>query len=104
VIPEPLLEEAAHRFALLGDPTRLRLLSVLHAAGEVAVGDLAERAGIGRENASQHLSRLAAAGLVARRRQATSVLYRIADETLLDDICGLVCDGVRKRAAILAAG
>ena len=102
MIPEPLLEEAAHRFALLGDPTRLRLLSVLHAAGEVAVGDLAERAGIGRENASQHLSRLAAAGLVARRRQATSVLYRIADETL-DDICGLVCDGVRKRAAILAA-
>ena len=102
MIPEPLLEEAARHFALLGDPTRLRLLGVLHAMGELAVGDLAERAGIGRENVSQHLSRLAAAGLVARRRRATSVLYHIADETL-DDICALVCDGVRKRAAMLVA-
>lgn len=103
MIPEALLEEAARRFALLGDPTRLRLLSQLYLAGELSVGEVAERAGIGRENASQHLSRLAAAGLVARRRQATSVFYRVADETL-EDICALVCEGVRAHAEALAAG
>ncbi len=103
MIPEALLEEAARRFALLGDPSRLRLLSCLHAAGELSVGDLAQRAGVGRENASQHLSRLAAAGMVVRRRQATSVLYRISDETLAK-ICELVCEGVLARANALIAG
>jgi DNA-binding transcriptional ArsR family regulator len=45
LIPEALLDEAAHRFALLGDPSRLRILSTLHEAGEVPVGELATSAG-----------------------------------------------------------
>ncbi|HAC46504.1 MAG TPA: transcriptional regulator, partial [Chloroflexi bacterium] len=46
MIPETLLDEAARRFALLGDPSRLRILSTLHAAGEVPVGELADRSGL----------------------------------------------------------
>jgi ArsR family transcriptional regulator len=103
LIPEVLIEAAARRFALLGDPTRLRLLSVLHRAGELPVGELAEQAAVGRENTSQHLARLAAAGLVARRRQGTTVFYRIGDETL-DQVCALVCEGVRSTAEALAGG
>ena len=103
MIPEALLEEAARRFALLGDPTRLRILSVLHDAGELPVGELAQRANVARENVSQHLARLAAVGLVARRKDGTSVHYRVADAAL-GQICELVCAGVRERASRLVAG
>lgn len=102
VIPDTLLEEAARRFALLGDPTRLRILRTLHETGETAVGDLAEMTGITRSNASQHLGMLAAAGLVGRRRERSAVHYRIADETL-GQLCDLVCTSLRARAQALAA-
>lgn len=100
MIPNALLEEVARRFALLGDPTRLRLLRSLHEEGELSVGSLAAVTGIGRVNVSQHLNRLALAGLVARRREGTTVHYRIADPTL-DALCDLVCAGVVERARAL---
>ncbi len=102
MIPEGLLEEASRRFALLGDPTRLRLLSTLHAEGELTTGGLAEVTGIAMTNVSQHLARLTAAGLVSRRREGIHVHYRIADETL-DQLCELVCSSLRARAQTLAA-
>jgi ArsR family transcriptional regulator len=102
LIPETLLEEAARRFALLGDPSRLRILSTLHAAGEVPVGELADRSGLTRTNLSQHLSRLAAAGLVGRRREGTTIYYRVVDESL-GELCDLVCASLRERGRALAA-
>jgi DNA-binding transcriptional ArsR family regulator len=102
VIPDALLEEAARRFALLGDPSRLRVLKALHAAGEVPVGELAERTGLTRTNLSQHLSRLAMAGLVGRRRAGTMVYYRIVDDSL-GELCDLVCESLRQRGKALAA-
>jgi len=101
VIPETLLDEAARRFALLGDPTRLRLLSTLHAEGELTTGALAEQTGMAMTNVSQHLSRLMAAGLVTRRRDGIHAHYRIADETLAR-LCELVCASLRSRAQMLA--
>jgi DNA-binding transcriptional ArsR family regulator len=97
VIPDSLLEEVARMFGLLGNPTRLRLLSRLHDDGELSVSDLARRTGVGVANVSQHLNRLAIAGLVARRRHGKSVRYRIADPRL-EELCDLVCSGVRERA------
>jgi DNA-binding transcriptional ArsR family regulator len=102
VIPEVLLDEAARHFALLGDLSRLRVLGTLHESGEVSVGELAERSGLTRTNLSQHLSRLAAAGLVGRRRVGTTVYYRIVDESL-DALCDLVCKSIRQRGKALAA-
>ena len=102
LIPDALLEEASRRFALLGDPSRLRVLSVLHSAGELPVGVLAERSGLTRTNLSQHLSRLAVAGLVGRRRSGTTIYYRIVDESLTE-LCDLVCSSLRERGRALAA-
>ena len=102
MIPDSLLDEAAHRFALLGDPSRLRVLRSLHETGEMPVGQLAEHTGLTRTNLSQHLARLAAAGLVGRRRSGTTIYYRIADEKL-DDLCELVCNSLRERGRALAA-
>ncbi|HET7421366.1 MAG TPA: metalloregulator ArsR/SmtB family transcription factor [Candidatus Dormibacteraeota bacterium] len=102
MIPEALLGEASNRFALLGDPSRLRVLSILHSAGEMPVGVLAERSGLTRTNLSQHLSRLAMAGLVGRRRAGTTIYYRIVDESLAE-LCELVCTSLRERGRTLAA-
>ena len=100
-MPDALLEEVALRFALLGDPTRLRLLRALHEQGELPVGKLAAVTGIARVNVSQHLNRLALAGLVARRREGTTVHYRVSDPTV-DALCDLVCASVIERARSLA--
>jgi ArsR family transcriptional regulator len=102
VVPEGLLDEAARLFALLSDPTRLRLVSVLHEEDELPVQALAARAGCSTANASQHLNRLAIGGIVARRRQGKSVLYRIADERI-GQLCEIVCSRVRDRAERLLA-
>lgn len=102
LIPEALLDEAARRFALLGDPTRLRLLSTLHAEGELTTGALAGKAELAMANVSQHLARLMAAGLVTRRRVGIHAHYRIADESL-GELCDLVCTSLRARARTLAA-
>ena len=101
MVPEQLLQEAAHRFSLLGDVNRLRILSTLHEEGEQSTGGLAEKTGLAVANVSQHLARLMAAGLVTRRRQGAHACYSISDPTLAS-LCDLVCTSVRARAASLA--
>jgi len=94
LIPDELLARVARRFRYLGDPTRLRVLSELHGAGEASVGDVAHRSGVPLASVSQHLNRLADGGLVTRRREGTSVIYAIADPTL-ERLCEIVCATVR---------
>ena len=97
MVPDSLLVATARRFALLADPTRLRLLSTLHEAGAMPVGELAARSGVARDNASKHLARMADGGLLTRRRNGTGVIYSIADETL-SQLCDLVCSSLRQQA------
>jgi DNA-binding transcriptional ArsR family regulator len=101
-MPGGMIDRAAERFRLLSDPTRLRLLNELDLAGELPVGELAGRAGVRLSNASKHLHQLEREGLVARRRQGTTVFCSIADPTL-PELCRLVCAGLREHAAGLAA-
>jgi ArsR family transcriptional regulator len=100
-VPDHLLEETARRFRLLGDATRLRLLNVLQTDGELAVSELADRSGTSVANASKHLANLEREGIVARRRNGTTVRYRICDATIAS-MCELVCAGLRERYAGLA--
>lgn len=92
------IEAAAQRFALLGDPTRLRILHAVMEHDEMSVGAIAEMCSTSRFNVSAHLSRLAAAGIVARRREASTVFYRIDDRNL-PRICDIMCDSLRRRHA-----
>jgi DNA-binding transcriptional ArsR family regulator len=101
VVPDSFLEDVARRFALLGDPTRLKIVSVLHEGGEAGVGGIAEAAGTSVANASQHLQRLAAGGIVGRRRDGQAVCYRITDETI-EQLCAIVCGSVTRRQRQLA--
>jgi DNA-binding transcriptional ArsR family regulator len=96
-----MIEEAAHRFALLGDPTRLRILHTVMERGEMSVRAIAEAAGASRFNTSAHLNRLALGGLVARRREGSTVYYRVNDENL-PRICDWMCDSLRHQQTVLA--
>ena len=102
VVPTEVLEEAARRFALLGDATRLRLVSVLHERGEVSVGDLAEHISASVPNVSQHLNRLLLGGIVKRRREGRTALYAIADPTI-EGLCSVVCSSVSDRARVMSS-
>lgn len=87
------IEEAARRFALLGDPTRLRVLKALMEGGELSVHAVAGAAGVSRFNASAHLNRLALGKLATRRREGTSILYR-ADDRFVPRLCEIMCDSL----------
>jgi DNA-binding transcriptional ArsR family regulator len=95
-----LIEEAAHRFALLGDPTRLRILHALMERGELSVGDAADASGTSRFNASAHLNRLALGGLVERRQAGTTRYYRVSDNRL-SSVCDWICEAVQEQALAL---
>lgn len=95
-----VIEETAARFALLGDPTRLELLSALLDRGECSVGDLAATAGISPANASQHLRKLTLGGIVGRRRAGHQVHYRVVEDTIAE-LCQMVCASVQERASVL---
>ena len=80
-------EEDRHRFAAgaraLGDPKRLCVLESL-SGGEASVGELATRVSCQVPNMSQHLAVLRSAGLVAARRDGSTVYYRLADPKVLE--------------------
>lgn len=93
-------EEVARRFAALADPTRLLILDHLRRDGEAAVGVIASRVGASQQNTSKHLAVLRTAGLVARRKLGTSVLYRVGDPSvngLCDEARGCEASGRRPR-------
>ena len=75
------------RFAAVGralaDPKRLCVLETL-AAGERSVSELSRDVGCQVPNMSQQLAVLRTAGLVATRRDGTTVYYRLADARVLE--------------------
>ena len=73
------LRELAETFALLGDPSRLRLLTALLEAGELCVGDLAVGAGMGESAVSHALRLLRAHRVVAVRRAGRMAYYSLCD-------------------------
>jgi len=91
------LELVAARFRMLAEPMRLRLLNELRDR-EQTVTALVEATGAGQANVSKHLSLLADAGMVGRRKEGLNVYYFIADESLFE-LCDLVCGRLQKELA-----
>lgn len=94
---ETFLDKVAYRFKVLGEPARLKLVHALM-AGEKSVGELVGETGLNQANASRHLHSLVQAGVLARRKEANFVYYRIEDPTVFD-LCELVCNSLRARHA-----
>ena len=69
----------AKYFRGLGDPSRLRILELLHGEGELSVGALVERLGLPQPKVSNHLACLRWCGFIEARREGRTVYNRIAD-------------------------
>lgn len=93
-LPPELADLIARRFSALGEPTRLRLLNLMHDRGEASVGELAEATSSSQANVSKHLALLLGERMVARRREGSRAMYSIADPTLMR-LCDEVCTSVR---------
>jgi DNA-binding transcriptional ArsR family regulator len=72
-------EKTAELLNVAGSATRLKLLYLLGQGQDLPVGDLAERVGASLSAVSQHLAKLRMHGLVASRREAQSLYYRLTD-------------------------
>ena len=104
-VPSPISDELAElisrRFRLLAEPTRVRLFHRLR-DGEASVHELTDELGCSQQNISKHLTLLAEAGVLARRKERNSVYYRISDEEVVT-LCDQVCDSVERHLLELAA-
>jgi DNA-binding transcriptional ArsR family regulator len=70
-------ETLAHVFAALGDPTRLKLVSVLCAGGAFSISQLTETTEISRQGVTKHLNVLAEAGVVHDVKMGRERLWQL---------------------------
>ncbi|MEI7533798.1 MAG: metalloregulator ArsR/SmtB family transcription factor [Verrucomicrobiae bacterium] len=82
------LEQIATHFRLLGEPMRLKILQAV--CGESrTVNDIVSAVGATQANVSKHLSLLAAAGILTRKKEGQCVYYGLSDPLTLK-LCELV--------------
>ena len=79
-------------FAALADPSRRRMLGLLGGGGATAT-ELARELPISRQAVTKHLSQLAAAGLVASRREGRETRYTVTPEPLEEAVAWIVQAG-----------
>ena len=83
-LPAEVARQLALRFKALGDPVRLRLLSLIasHQGGEACVCELTGVFDLTGPTISHHLKVLREAGLIAGERRGTWIYYRVQPEAL----------------------
>ncbi len=86
--------KAADMLRILAHPARLRIIDLLHTAGELPVCDITDYLGIAQSATSQHLNHMRRTGLIKSDRRGKEVWYSMADQrpiALLNCICSC-CD------------
>lgn len=79
-------ERIARVFKALGDPTRVRLLSLIAASdgGEACICDLTEPVGLAQPTVSHHMKQLVDAGLATREQRGKWAYFRVVEGALGD--------------------
>ena len=98
------IRDRARRFALLGDPTRLTLLTCIHVAGPISVSDLAAATGIADTTVSQTLRHLRASQTVAAERDGRVMRYQMADASIAELLRTPGSEGARSGSATWRPG
>ena len=92
--------EAAAMLKALAHEARLMVLCQL-VEGERSAGALQDMTSLSQSALSQHLARLREEGLVATRREAQTIFYRLADPNaarILGTLAAIYCPPSRKRS------
>ena len=74
--------DLAAAFKVLGDPARLRLLSMIASDDEACACDLVEPIGKSQPTVSHHLAVLTEAGLLDREKRGKWAYYRVVPQRL----------------------
>ena len=82
---------ASRGLKAMGNRYRLEILCILAGAEEVSVQDLVAQVGTSQSNISQHLSILRDKRILASRKDANKVYYRIGDPKILQ-LMGIMRD------------
>jgi ArsR family transcriptional regulator, arsenate/arsenite/antimonite-responsive transcriptional repressor len=83
-LDEAAADDLATAFKVLGDPARLRLLSLIASApsGEMCACDLVEPLGRSQPTISHHLAVLVEAGMLTRDKRGRWAWYRVVPHRL----------------------
>lgn len=76
------IERASRSLKAMSHPLRLKILCVL-GDREISVQDIVEQVGTSQSNISQHLGILRDKGILATRKDANRVYYRVGDARTL---------------------
>jgi len=76
------IERASRSLKAMSHPLRLKILCTLEAR-EISVQDIVELVGTSQSNISQHLAILRDKGILASRKDANRVYYRVGDARTL---------------------
>lgn len=76
------IERASRSLKAMSHPLRLKILCTL-GSDEVSVQDIVEHVGTSQSNISQHLAILRDKGILASRKDANRVFYRVSDSRTL---------------------
>jgi DNA-binding transcriptional ArsR family regulator len=87
-----VFKTAAELFSVLSTPIRLQVLNAL-CDGERSVSQMLEKIDCTQPNLSQHLNVLYKSGILAKRKEGTTVLYRVQSQKAMA-ICRSVCTQV----------
>ena len=82
IIDTPTAERVAAVFKALADPARVKLLSLISAAGEACVCDLTEPLELAQPTVSHHMKILVDVGLVSREQRGKWAYYWVNDDAL----------------------
>ncbi|WP_229505329.1 ArsR/SmtB family transcription factor [Massilia mucilaginosa] len=90
-----VFEEVSNYFALLSEPTRLKILHAL-CNGERTVGAIVGDIGATQANVSRQLNMLYRARILGRRKEGAQVYYRIEDQNTIA-LCRTVCSQMAEK-------
>ena len=76
------IREASDALKAMAHPLRLKILCLV-GQNELMVQDIVEAVGTSQSNISQHLAVMRERGLIASRKEANKVFYRIDDARIL---------------------
>ncbi|WP_019143761.1 ArsR/SmtB family transcription factor [Aeromicrobium massiliense] len=93
-LPDDAARRLAARFKAIGEPTRLRLLSLVaaHDGAEACVCDLTAPVGLSQPTVSHHLKVLVDAGLLTRTKRGVWSYYALVPGAL-DDLADVLRSG-----------
>ncbi|KRB80576.1 ArsR family transcriptional regulator [Nocardioides sp. Root190] len=96
LVSDEAAQTLARMFKALGDPTRVKLLSLIAASadGEACICDMTEPVGLSQPTVSHHMKLLVDAGLATREQRGKWAYYRVAPDAL-GSLAGALAPAIR---------